>query len=365
MGKRLWTLSDLHAKPLEHLDANDCKTDVDAEGRIIAVYGKNGTMFRPLAGYYNWFYGATQDEAGRRWLGGVDPSDNAYRYSFCTQSATGWFKGKTGITLVGAMSRISASSGHSIWAVGNYMDDGTTAITTQAQQMLTLRWYNASSVYVGYRRTGSDTRSLSTLNTGLPAATCGWVCSQRLDAANAKGSVHMGVASTWGAMEPLNGVSTGSLVGFSNAQHQVMLGAERASLVGSALMSLGEFLVFDEALQDDDLSRLEGYLAHKWGVQDSLPASHPYRYEQPTVSWDEPELEMDDSRFMPYVALAGDTWDSIAFSQYYSEFEMDRILETNPEHIGTVVFEGGEVLRIPLVSQSSLSASTATSPWSR
>lgn len=364
-AKRLWNLSDLRTKPLEHLDANDCRTDKDAEGRIIAVYGKNGTMFRPLAGYYNWFYGEIQDAAGRRWLGAVDPSDSTYRYSYCTQNATGWLKGKPGVTLVGVMSRTGASSGHSVWAISNYMSDGTTAITTQAQQALTLRWYNASQVYVGYRRTGSDTRALSTLTTGLPAAACGWVCSQRFDATNAKGSTHMGPANAWGPMEQLSGVTTGNLLGFSNAQYQVMLGAERASLVGSALMSLGEFLIFDEALSDDDLSKLEGFLAHKWGVQDSMPSSHPYRYAQPIVTWEEPDIQIDDTRFLKYVALPGDTWDSIAFANYYSEFEMDRLLESNPEHIDTIIFKGGETIRIPLVSQSALSASTSVSPWSR
>jgi hypothetical protein len=45
---------------------------------------------------------------------------------------------------------------------------------------------------------------------------------------------------------------------------------------------LGEVVVVRGALGTDDRQRLEGYLAHRWGLQASLPAAHPYRDAPPT-----------------------------------------------------------------------------------
>ena len=38
-----------------------------------------------------------------------------------------------------------------------------------------------------------------------------------------------------------------------------------------------EVIVFNTALTDYQMQLYEGYLAHKWGVQNSIPATHPYR----------------------------------------------------------------------------------------
>ena len=40
---------------------------------------------------------------------------------------------------------------------------------------------------------------------------------------------------------------------------------------------LGELIIFNTALTDSEIQKIEGYLAHKWGLANSLPASHPYK----------------------------------------------------------------------------------------
>jgi len=45
---------------------------------------------------------------------------------------------------------------------------------------------------------------------------------------------------------------------------------------------IGEVLVYGSALSTADRQTLEGYLAWKWGLESSLPASHPYRSAPPT-----------------------------------------------------------------------------------
>lgn len=44
---------------------------------------------------------------------------------------------------------------------------------------------------------------------------------------------------------------------------------------------LGLYIVVKGTLSDDDLLRLEGYVAHRTGLQSSLPTSHPFRYNPP------------------------------------------------------------------------------------
>ena len=55
-------------------------------------------------------------------------------------------------------------------------------------------------------------------------------------------------------------------------------------------MDLGEALIGTGTLTDADLNRMSGYLAWKWGLQDSLPSDHPYKnfpptFTLPTVYW--------------------------------------------------------------------------------
>jgi hypothetical protein len=44
---------------------------------------------------------------------------------------------------------------------------------------------------------------------------------------------------------------------------------------------LREFFVYSRALSASDYQQLEGYLAWKWGLQDSLPGGHPFRMLKP------------------------------------------------------------------------------------
>ena len=40
---------------------------------------------------------------------------------------------------------------------------------------------------------------------------------------------------------------------------------------------LGELIIFNSALTDSEIQKVEGYLAHKWGLTGTLPASHAYK----------------------------------------------------------------------------------------
>jgi hypothetical protein len=46
---------------------------------------------------------------------------------------------------------------------------------------------------------------------------------------------------------------------------------------------ISEMVVTNGVLSTTDRQRLEGYLAHKWGLEANLPAGHPFKSLPPTV----------------------------------------------------------------------------------
>jgi hypothetical protein len=66
----------------------------------------------------------------------------------------------------------------------------------------------------------------------------------------------------------------------SNMQPTFYVGnGAKAPMVGN----IAEFIIFD-GLSDADVEKLEGYLAHKWGLEANLPAGHTYKAAAPTVA---------------------------------------------------------------------------------
>ena len=65
--------------------------------------------------------------------------------------------------------------------------------------------------------------------------------------------------------------------------------------VGSSLNGqIGELIVLN-SVDSDDRIKLEGYLAHKWGLSTNLSNDHPYRYNRPThIKWERP-IRITDS----------------------------------------------------------------------
>jgi len=67
-------------------------------------------------------------------------------------------------------------------------------------------------------------------------------------------------------------------------------------------------------------------------------------------------------KYLKYTTVKGDTFDSIALDFYESEYQSQYIMEANPDHIGTLIFEANIELIIP---QLQVEASTTLPPWKR
>ena len=64
------------------------------------------------------------------------------------------------------------------------------------------------------------------------------------------------------------------------ASEQLTIGG-RIGTSNEANASVGEFIVVPNALSLENRQKIEGYLAHKWGLTDNLPADHSYKSAAP------------------------------------------------------------------------------------
>ena len=99
------------------------------------------------------------------------------------------------------------------------------------------------------------------------SATAGWLNGATVSAASATGIAALN----------FNGVySVGTYAGNANLSN-----SSGASC--SAQMNLGEFIISTAVWLISDRQRIEGYLAHKWGLTANLPSDHPYKTTAPTT----------------------------------------------------------------------------------
>lgn len=68
-----------------------------------------------------------------------------------------------------------------------------------------------------------------------------------------------------------------------------------------------------------------------------------------------------------YICSAGESFDSVALSVYGNEAFAAELLNANPELCGKMIFEGGEILRLPVVevvtNDSGMETAPTVAPW--
>lgn len=65
--------------------------------------------------------------------------------------------------------------------------------------------------------------------------------------------------------------------------------------------------------------------------------------------------------YVTYIAKSGDTWDLIAFKAWEEETLMHLLIAANPHLAHTIMFVGGEQVRIPKIAEPINTASLP--PW--
>ena len=80
----------------------------------------------------------------------------------------------------------------------------------------------------------------------------------------------------------LNGVSGGTLTLTSGNTASASTAVFLGGLLGTGYnVDVAESVYVNAAISTADRERLEGYLAHKWGLTANLPSSHPYKSSAP------------------------------------------------------------------------------------
>ncbi|HAU59199.1 MAG TPA: hypothetical protein DCW45_02410, partial [Opitutae bacterium] len=76
-------------------------------------------------------------------------------------------------------------------------------------------------------------------------------------------------------------VDSGSIT--AAPDYDLVIGARDgpSGITAFASVEVGEILVFDSALTNDQIHKLQGHLAHKWGLTQQMPTSHPYKQSIP------------------------------------------------------------------------------------
>lgn len=89
----------------------------------------------------------------------------------------------------------------------------------------------------------------------------------------------LGFAATGDQYGSLDGtVTTGGAAAGAPSANLVLNSGGAANVAG---MDLGEIVAIQGALSVDDRQKLEGYLAHRWGLAANLPSDHPYKTTPP------------------------------------------------------------------------------------
>jgi hypothetical protein len=125
-----------------------------------------------------------------------------------------------------------------------------------------------------------------------PFATQWWTDNVRYSALWGLGfAIHGSASTATGAFQHtlIKGASTTSLY-----EHGAIVGTPQTNGTGTGSVTyigrraahyhaglLCEIIVVNSALSDSDRQKLEGYLAHKWGMAGDLPVGHPYKSAPP------------------------------------------------------------------------------------
>lgn len=69
------------------------------------------------------------------------------------------------------------------------------------------------------------------------------------------------------------------------------------------------------------------------------------------------------SKYYYKTAKRGDTWDTLAFSEYGEERNATTIMKANVGMCQVIMFEGGEQIKIPIITK--VNSPSTLPPWRR
>lgn len=69
--------------------------------------------------------------------------------------------------------------------------------------------------------------------------------------------------------------------------------------------------------------------------------------------------------YIEYTCAGGETWDSIAMLAYHEERMSSVLLDANRDMMDVIMFDGGEVIRVPIIKETQIVNDETLPPWRR
>jgi hypothetical protein len=183
--------------------------------------------------------------------------------------------------------------------------EGTPAVVSDAQNGLSVMRYSANgqfhhfnkmtdvrTVFWVLKRTGTDTEQRFLLgdHTRSPDTYHFHTNGQTMyHSSHAHANVRNGTTRLNGTV--INGTSTSfpssmSVISLKTSGNVTASSFSRDRTYSQRVWKgdLGELLIYNAALSDAEISSIEGYLAHKWGVQSSLASNHTWKSNPPKLT---------------------------------------------------------------------------------
>jgi hypothetical protein len=122
----------------------------------------------------------------------------------------------------------------------------------------------------------------------------------------------------FGASVYLTSPSTASTLSLPSSSSSITIGNGNTGSGNDFFRGIiHEVLLFSSSLDDYNLQRVEGYLAHKWGGEANLPSNHPFKSSAPTFGGTQ-------SITVAHTNLGTDSTDNLPFMSIFdSPFDLD------------------------------------------
>jgi hypothetical protein len=112
---------------------------------------------------------------------------------------------------------------------------------------------------------------------GAHAANTPVIVGLQADVGNATAALRSTIRVNDGTAIQNNVTATAAVTG--NPQHPLIVGSADGAFALTGFIA--EFVIINGATTTDTRQRINGYLAHKWGLTANLPSDHPYKVNPP------------------------------------------------------------------------------------
>ena len=134
--------------------------------------------------------------------------------------------------------------------------------------------------YLRATTTGIETITFNTSNTAFTASAAGDDEAALVYSASCEtGALQAFVNGTGGSVVAPTGTISTDVSQVSVGARQSSAGAADTYFKGE----IGELILVPDTTSSVTRQRIEGYLAHKWGLEGDLPGGHPYKAAPPTI----------------------------------------------------------------------------------